>query len=38
MPRSKPSPVIVKYNNDKDKLKHKAYLQLLNRRFHATHL
>ena len=33
MPRSKPRPVIVIYNNEQDKLKHKAYLKLLNRRF-----
>ncbi len=38
MPRSKPRPVIVKYNNDIDKEKAKAYLQLLNRRFTVNEL
>ena len=33
MPRSKPRPVIVLYKNEQDRLKHKAYLKLLLRRF-----
>ncbi len=33
MPRSKPRPVIIKYSNNMDEQKAKAYLQLLNRRF-----
>ena len=29
MPRSKPRPVVVKYNNDADKEKDKAYAKLM---------